>query len=337
MDCRVKPGNDGLLNGAMMHLRKWIVLAAALLLCQSGARAEDEKLPTLGILALGNPDPAPFLKDFKAGLSGLGYVEGKTIRLEFRSAAGEGQRLAPLARELVGMKVDALVAYQTPAATAAKAATSEIPIVMAAVADPVGTGLVQSLSRPGSNITGISAAVSELSAKNLELIKEVLPQAKRVAMLASQADPFHELLIRNVRLAAGQLGLQIDVVLAQAGDDFDAHFRAMKAAGVDAVLVQPTLPLRRVAEAAAKAALPAACPNAAFPQVGGLMSYSADVTALHEKAVAMVDKVLKGRKPADLPVEIATRFLLKVNAKTAEAIGLKLPAMLLGRADEVME
>lgn len=314
-----------------------MVLAAALLLGQGAARAEDEKLPTLGILALGNPDPAPFLNDFKAGLSGLGYVEGRNIRLEFRSAGGEAQRLAPLARDLLAMKVDVLVAYQTPAATAAKAATADIPIVMASVADPVGTALVQSLSRPGGNITGVSAAVSELSAKNLELIKEVLPQAKRVAMLASKADPFHELLIRNVRFAAAQLGLEFDVVLAQAGDDFDAHFAAMKAAGAHAVLVQPSLPLREVAASAAKAALPTASPNAAFARTGGLMSYSADVTAMQEQAAAIVDKILKGRKPADLPVEIATRFRLTLNAKAAEAIGLKLPAMLLGRADDVME
>lgn len=161
-----------------MRMRKFALLAAALLLGQGAARAEDDRLPTLGILALGNPDPAAFLKDFKAGLSGLGYAEGKNIRLEFRSAEGDAQRLAPLARELVAMKVDVLVAYQTPAATAAKAATSELPIVMAGAADPVGTGLVQSLARPGGNVTGVSGAVSELSAKNLELIREVLPEAR---------------------------------------------------------------------------------------------------------------------------------------------------------------
>src|SRR4051794_29747705 len=155
----------------MMRMWKFLALAGALLLGQGAARAEDEKMPTLGILALGNPDPSALLKDFRAGLSGLGYVEGKNIRLEFRSAEGDAQRLAPLARELVAMKVDVLVAYQTPAVTAAKAATSEIPIVMASVADPVGSGLVQSLAQPGGNVTGVSGATSELGAKNLELLK----------------------------------------------------------------------------------------------------------------------------------------------------------------------
>jgi putative ABC transport system substrate-binding protein len=156
-------------------------------------------------------------------------------------------------------------------------------------------------------------------------------------MLANRADPFHTLLIHNVQSAAERLALKLDVVLAQAGDDFDAHFSAIKAAGADAVLVQPTLPLREVAEAAVKARLPAAGPGGTFTRAGGLMSYSADVTAMQDLTVVIVDKVLKGRKPADLPVEIATRFTLTVNARAAEAIGLRLPAMLLGRADEVME
>lgn len=206
-----------------------------------------------------------------------------------------------------------------------------------AAADPVGTGLVQSLARPGGNVTGVSGAVSELSAKNLELIREVLPQARRVAMLANRADPFHTLLIHNVRRAAERLALQLDAVLAQAGDDFAAHFAAMKAAGAGAVLVQPTLPLREVAEAAVKARLPAASPGGPFSRAGGLMSYSADVASMQDQTVMIVDKVLKGRKPADLPVEIATRFRLTVNAKAAAAIGLTLPPLLLMRADEVME
>jgi putative ABC transport system substrate-binding protein len=312
-------------------------VAGGFLVWQGVALAQDNAMPTLGILALGNPDPATFMKDFKAGLSGLGHVEGKTIRFEFRSAEGESSRLEPLARELVAMKVDVLVTYQTPAATAAKAATGDIPIVMASVADPVGSGLVKSLADPGGNITGVSGATSELGAKNLELIKEAIPSVRRVAVLANEPDPFHKILVKNAQAAGVQLQLQVDVVLARAGDDFDRHFQAMKSSGVEAVLVQPSLPLGQVAASAAKSRLPAACPNAAFIQAGGLMAYSADFGSLHRQAAVMVDKVLKGRKPAELPVEIATKFRLVINAKVASAIGLNLSPMLLTRADDVIE
>lgn len=318
-------------------MRKFAALAATFLVCQGAAFGQDNKLPTIGILVLGNPDPSTFLTDFKVDLNGLGYVEGKNVRFEVRSANGEVSQLAPLAQDLVAMKVSALVTYQTPAATAAKAATSDIPIVMASVADPVGSGLVQSLAHPGGNVTGVSPAISELGAKNLELIKEAVPPAHRIALLANEPDPFHKLLVKNVLAAAERLHLQVDVALAQAGDDFDRRFAAMKAAGDDAVLVQPSLPLRQVSASAAKTGLPTACPNSAFTEAGGLMAYSADFASVYEQAAIMVDKVLKGRKPAELPVEITTRFRLSINTKAAAAIGLKLPPLLLGRADEVIE
>jgi ABC-type uncharacterized transport system substrate-binding protein len=319
-----------------MRVRMFAVLTGALLACQGAALAQD-RMPTLGILALGNPDPSVFIRDFKATLGSLGYVEGKNIRLEIRSAEGQSSRLAPLARDLVAMKVDVLVPFQTPAAIAAKGATSDIPIMMASVADPIGSGLVQSLSHPGGNVTGVSGAVAELGAKNLELIKEVVPSARRVAVLANEPDPFHKTMIRNAEAAAGPLGLQVQVVLARAGDDFDRHFETMKSSGVDAVLVQPSLPLEKVVASAAKSGLPAACPYSAFTQAGGLMAYSADSGLMHERAAVMVDKVLKGRKPAELPVEITTRFRLIINVKAANAIGLKLAPVLLTRADEVIE
>lgn len=320
-----------------MRARMFAVLALALFGCQSGALAQDKKMPTLGILALGNPDPSVFVREFKTELSELGYVDGKNIRLEFRSAEGQSSRLATLAGDLVAIKVTALVTYQTPAALAAKAATSEIPIVMAGVADPVGNGLVQSLSRPGGNVTGVTGATAELGTKNLELIKEVAPSARRVAVLVNEPDPFHKILAANAQKAAAQLGLQLDIVLAKAGDDFDQHFATMKSAGVEGVLVQPSLPLREVAASAAKSGLPAACPHLGYTQAGGLMAYAADQGVVHELAAAIVDKVLKGRKPADLPVELTTKFRLTINAKTANALGLKLSPLLLTRADEVIE
>lgn len=320
-----------------MRLWRFIALGGALLLGQGAALAQEGKLPTLGILVLGNPDPSTFLKDFKRRLGGLGHVEGKTIRFEIRSAEGDAPRLAALARELVAMRVDVLVTYQTTASLVAKATTSDIPIVMASVADPVGVGLVQSLAHPGGNVTGVSGSVTELAAKNLELLKEVVPSLRRVAVLTNQLDPFYKLLVKSIQAAAEQLQLQVDVVPAQAGDDFDRHFAAIKSAGADAVLVQPSLPLREIAASAVKAALPVVSPNGAYTAAGGLIAYSADFDSVHEQAAIMVDKVLKGRKPADLPVQITTHFRLSINAKAASAIGLQLPAMLLGRADEVME
>jgi putative ABC transport system substrate-binding protein len=319
----------------MRRIAVAVFMAVAMLWPLSGFAQEQSR--TIGILALGNPNPARFLKEFRAALTELGYVEGQNIKLEVRSAEGQAARLAPLARELVGLKVDVLVTYQTPAATAAKAATTTLPIVMASVADPVGSGLVQSLAHPGGNITGVSGATSELIAKNLELVGDVVPSAHRVAVLTNEPDPFHKILIAHVNTAAKQLKVETKIVLARAGDDFDRHLKDVKAWGADAVLVQPSLPLHEVADAAARNGLPALCPNSAYTQAGGLISYSADLSSVHRQAAIIVDKVLKGRKPADLPVEITTKFRLAINAKAAKAIGLKLSPLLMARADEVIE
>jgi putative tryptophan/tyrosine transport system substrate-binding protein len=297
----------------------------------------QDGIRTIGILALGNPNPAAFISDFKGQLAELGYVDGKNVRLEIRSAEGQAARLEPLARELVGMKVHVLVPYQTPAVTAAKAATRDIPIVMASVADPVGSGFVNSLANPGGNITGVSGATAELAAKNVEIIKEVIPSVRRVALLANQPDPFHATLIQHFQRAAAQLNIETKIILARAGDDFDRHFAAVKDWGGEAVLVQPSLPLKQVADSAAISRMPAFCPNASFTQAGGLLAYSSDLASVHRQAATIVDKVLKGRKPAELPVEISTKFRLIVNAKAANAIGLSLPPLLLTRADEVIE
>jgi putative ABC transport system substrate-binding protein len=316
-------------------MRRFLAVMAFAALAPPGF-AQDG-IRTVGILALGNPNPAAFISDFKGQLAELGYVEGKNVRLEIRSAEGQAARLEPLAREFVGMKVDVLVPYQTPAVTAAKAATREIPIVMASVADPVGSGFVNSLSHPGGNITGVSGATAELAGKNVEIIKEVIPSVRRVALLANQPDPFHATLIQHFQRAAAQLNIETKIVLARAGDDFDRHFAAVKDWGGEAVLVQPSLPLKQVADSAANSRMPAFCPNASFTQAGGLMAYSSDLASVHRQAATIVDKVLKGRKPAELPVEISTKFRLIVNAKAANAIGLSLPPLLLTRADEVIE
>jgi putative ABC transport system substrate-binding protein len=311
--------------------------ACLLVMLASPLAVAQDAIRTIGILALGNPNPAQFISEFKGELAELGYVEGRNVKLEIRSAEGQAARLGPLARELVSQKVDVLVPYQTPAVTAAKAATREIPIVMASVADPVGSGFVNSLANPGGNITGISGATAELAAKNMELIKEVIPSVRRVAMLANEPDPFHTTMVASVQRAATQLNIETKIVLARSGDDFDRHLANVKAWGAEAVLVQPSLPLKQVADSAAKSKMPAFCPNTSFTQAGGLMAYSADLTSVYRQAATIVDKVLKGRKPAELPVQISTKFLLIVNAKAASAIGLKLSPLLLTRADEVIE
>ncbi len=319
-----------------MRRRTFLAMAASTVALPYPAAAQPA-VRTIGILALGNPDPALLIQDFKSGLADLGYEEGKNIRFEVRTAEGVASRLGALARELVELKVAVLVAYQTPAATAAKAATSDLPIVLAAVADPVGAGFVKSLSHPGGNITGVSGASAEVGAKNLELIREAIPAAKRVAILANEPDPFHKLLVGIIQSAGAQSNIETKAVLAKAGDDFDRHFADIKSWGADAVIVQPSLPLKRVVESAAKSRMPAACPNSAYTAAGGLMSYSADFRAVHKQVAVVVDKILKGRKPADLPVEYATSFRLIINAKAAGAIGLSLSPLLLARADEVME
>jgi putative ABC transport system substrate-binding protein len=313
-----------------------LVMAFAVVAWAPPGLAQDG-IRTVGILALGNPNPAAFISDFKGQLAELGYLEGKNVRLEIRSAEGQAARLEPLARELIGMKVDVLVPYQTPAVTAAKAATRNIPIVMASVADPVGSGFVNSLANPGGNITGVSGATAELAAKNVEIIKEVIPSVRRVALLANQPDPFHMTLIQHFQRAAAQLNIETKIVMARAGDDFDRHFAAVKDWGGEAVLVQPSLPLKQVVDSAANSRMPAFCPNASFTQAGGLMAYSSDLASVHRQAATIVDKVLKGRKPAELPVEISTKFRLIVNAKAESANGLNLPPLLLTRADEVIE
>jgi putative ABC transport system substrate-binding protein len=293
--------------------------------------------PLLGILALGNPDPAPFIKGLKSGLATLGYEDGKNIRFEVRSAEGDASKLGSLAGELVSLKVAVLVAYQTPAVTAAKAATSEMPVVMASVADPVGSGFVKSLSHPGGNMTGVTGATFDITAKNLELVREAIPGAKRIVVLANEPDPFYKRFVENVQSAGAKSNIEIKVILAKAGDDFDQHFAGIKSWDADAVITQPSLPLGRVVESAARSKMPTVCPNSAYTAAGGLMSYSADFNVMNKQAAAVIDKVLKGRKPADLPVEYTTSFRLTINAKAASLIGLTLSPLLLARADEVIE
>jgi len=301
------------------------------------ARAQQPKVPTIGVLVIGNISPEEFWREFRQGLRDLGYIEGQNIRFEFRSAEGQIDRLPELAAELVRLKVDVIVTWFTPTAVAAKQATREIPIVMAETGDPIGTGLVKSLSRPGGNVTGIASVTAELAGKSVQLIRDMLPSARRVTALANATDPFSKPFLEQIQLGGEATGTAIKPIRISNNEEFESAFAAMERDRPDAIIVQPSLPSKRAAELALQHRVPAVSVPRWFADEGGLMSYSAIYADLFRKAAVYVDKILKGAQPADLPVEQPTRFQLVINMKTAKALGITVPATLLARADEVIE
>ena len=303
----------------------------------AGRAQQPAKLPTVGALVLGSTDPEQFWRDFRQGLRELGHVERQNIRFEFRSAQGQVDRLPELAAELVRLKVDVIVTWFTPPTQAAKQATHEIPIVMADTGDPIGTGLVASLPRPGGNVTGIASVSAELAGKSVQLIRDMLPSARRVAALANAADPFAKPFLEQIKLGGEATGTTINPVSIDNSEELEAAFAAMEKDRPDAVIVQPSLPSRRAAELALKQRVPAVSVPRWFAEQGGLMSYSPRYADLFHKAAVYVDKILKGARPADLPVEQPTHFELVINMKTAKALGLTIPETFVLRADEVIE
>ncbi len=301
------------------------------------ARAQQAKVPTIGILLTGSEDPEIFLKGFRESLKELGYIEGQSIRLVVRTGEGRASLLPERAAELVRLQVDLIVTSQTPTVIAAKQATRDIPIVMAAAGDPVATGLIESLARPGGNVTGMSAATADVAAKSLELIREVKPSARRVAVLANEVDPFTPALLQQIAQGALALGLEVVPVMTRPAAPLEAAFEAMRSKQVDALIVQGTVGSKEVFELAIKHGLPSFGSNRQVARSGGLMSYAANALEMHREAAGYVDKILKGRKPADLPVSLPTRYELVVNLKTAQALGLTVSPVLLARADEVIE
>jgi putative ABC transport system substrate-binding protein len=283
----------------------------------------------------------PFVDAFRDGLRGLGYKEGRDILLEIRWAGGSNEPLVRLAVELVALKVDVLVAVSTPAALAAKQATATIPIVFTAVGDPVGAGVVPSLARPGGNATGFSMLATELSAKRLEILREIAPNASPVAMLWNDTNPGMTLRAHESQRAAAALGLTIQSYGVHDLVTFDPAFEAIVSASGAAVLtlVDPftSLHRQRIIDFAAKRHLPAIYETREFVDAGGLISYGIDLSAMQRRAALYVDKILKGAKPADLPVEQPTKFELVINLRTAKTLGLTIPPSLLSRADEVIE
>jgi len=291
----------------------------------------------IGILVLGNSDPDEFLSTLRAGLLDRGYVEGQNVQLEFRSANGNIGLLPDLAAELARLKVDVIVAWQTPAVEAAMRATREIPIVMASAGDPVGTGLVASLARPGSNVTGNSGTTAELAGKNLELIREAMPSAHRVAILGLSTDPFTKAFVAQIEIAARTMGIAITTIEVSGEGEFEAAFSTMAREHVDVVIIQPSLLHNGLVELALKYRLPSFSPNRLLPAMGGLISYGTSFADLYRTTVVYIDKILRGAKPADLPVQQPTKFELVINLKTARALGVSIPPTLLARADEVIE
>jgi putative ABC transport system substrate-binding protein len=320
-----------------MKRRDFLAMVASAALWPLPGTAETAKVPTIGVLVVGSPASQRFWRLFQEDMRELDYVEGKNVRYEFRSDGGQGSRLPALAAELVGLKVDLIVAWFTPAALAARQATRQIPIVMALVGNPVENGLVESLARPGGNVTGMAALGAELAGKCVDLVLELVPSAHRIAALVNAPDPFSKPFLRQIQLNGEASGTTIEPIMIQSTAELDPAFTAMEKERPDAAIVQPSLPIKRVAELAIKSRIPAMSFIRDFANEGGLMSYGSEEADAYRKAAVYVDKILKGAKPADLPVQQPTKFELVVNLKTAKALGLTIPPLILARADEVIE
>ena len=298
------------------------------------------KIPWIGYLTSAGSGPSPA---FIQGLQDLGYVEGKNIAFVFRTAEGNRERYADLAAELVRLKVDIIVADNSGQAVAAKKATSTIPIVITGfITDPMSLGLVASLARPGGNVTGLTNIAGELGGKQLELLKEIVPKLNRVAILrtvslgAASADDFF---VKETEVPARALGVQLVPVKIQGSDDLEDAFRAMTKERTNGLVVRllAYIPFKRVADLTIQNRLPSIAQQLTWADAGGLMSYGAELNVQYRRAATYVDKILKGAKPADLPVEAPTKFELRINLKTAKQIGANIPQSVLYRADKVIK
>ena len=316
----------------------WVLLAAPL---ASEAQSVG-RMSRIGVLLTlySSPDEdTP--QAFRDGLRALGYIEGKNIAIEWRSAKGQYDQVAALAEELVRLKVDVILADVTPTTRAARQATATIPIVIMVGADPVGNGLVASLAHPGGNVTGLSIALPEIGAKRLQLLTQVIPEASRVAVLWNPRTPYHTDLLKEVEAAAPLLRLHVVPIAVRGPDEFEGAFAAMAQARVNALYVADDAMFftsrRRLIELANKARLPTVFAHRGFVTTGGLLSYGPSLSERFRLAATYVDKILKGAKPADLPVDQAAKLEFVINRKTAAALGLTIPQPLLLRADEIIQ
>lgn len=318
-----------------MRRRDFIALGGAAAVWPLGVAAQEKPAPTVGVLIVANREP--FWSLFQKSIGEFGFVEGRNIRFEFRSADGRFDALAGLAAELVKVKVDCIVAVQSPCVKAAMQATREIPIIMAPAADPLGAGFVESLNRPGGNVTGLSFVTPDLMGKNLQLLREVVPTVRRVAFIGVSDDPVTTTFSRQLEHAGQGLGIETSSVIMQKVDELEAAFAKIAGDRVDAAILQPNLPRKAAAALALKHRLPALSPNRGFPEDGGLLSYAGSLDDVYRRVAAFVNRVLKGAKPAELPVEQPTRFEMIVNLRTAKALGIEIPPAFLARADQVIE
>jgi putative tryptophan/tyrosine transport system substrate-binding protein len=331
---------------ARIESKNFFVLALCALLLALSFSAEAQqakKVPRIGYLAVNSPSlDRQLIGAFQQGLRGLGWIDGESITIEYRFAEGNLDQLHALVAELVALKVDVIVsAGGTPPALAAKNATTTIPIVFISTSDPVASGLVASLARPGGNVTGFSNIYSELSGKGLELVKELLPKISRAASLWNPANPATLLSLKETERAAGALRIQLQSLKVRGPQDFETAFSQMTGARAEALLIQADPIFRgeraRLAELAVKNRLPTVLPQSTFVEAGGLMSYGTNGPDLYRRAATYVDKILRGAKPADLPVQQPTKFELVINLKTAKQIGLTIPQSVLYRADKVIK
>jgi putative ABC transport system substrate-binding protein len=324
-----------------MKRRELLIALGGAVTYPLASRAQQKAMPVIGILSPASYDPfSTFVTAFRQGLSEAGYVEGENLAIEYRFAEGHYDRLPALAADLVGRKVDLIMANSPPAALAAKSATSTIPIVFRGGTDPVGDGLVASLARPGGNLTGVSLA-DDVTAKRLQLLSELVPRVGVIALMVNPNTPSAERVIRDLQEAARTKGLQLHVLKAGSESEINSAFASLVQLHVDALVVaaDPFLSSRReqLVALASRHAVPSSYAWREFAASGGLISYGPSLTYAFRLVGAYAGKVLKGAKPADLPVQQPTTFELVINLNTANALGLTVPQSLLQRADEVIE
>jgi putative ABC transport system substrate-binding protein len=324
-----------------MKRRKFItLLGGAAVAWPLAGRAQQPKVWRIGVLAPVPPTPV-ILSAFRDGLRGRGYVEGQNLSIEVRWPQGTFEHDPRPVAELINSNVDVIVAWATPATTAARRATSAIPIVMVGVGDPVGSGFIASLARPGGNITGLTNIAVDLSAKLMEQFAELVPGLKRVGVVQNSNNPGTAMLLRETEDAVRRLNMQVQVVNAQTSDEFDRAFAQLSAESVGGVVVIPDPAViehsRRIAELAQSARLPTAFQRRENVDAGGLLSYGPDLNNQFRQATFYVDRILKGEKPAELPVMQPTKVELVINLKTAKALGLTVPLIMQMTADEVIE
>ena len=320
-------------------MRRFITLTFVLALLAVPRAVEAQQATR--IARVGLLDYAAFWDPLRERLRDLGYVEGQNITFEYRRSEGRRERLPELAAELVRLKVDVIVSYGTPATRAAQQVTTRIPIVMVGIGDPLGTGLVASLGRPGGNITGNTILGPEIVAKRLQLLKEAIPKLSRVTLIYNPKNPSNALNLQELRAAAPALGVTLRSVEVSRPDEFESAFAALTTERPDALIVTADpmhqLHVKQIVDFTAKRRLPAMYQEKENVIAGGLMSYGPSIPESFRQAAVYVDRILKGTRPAELPVEQPTKFELAINLKTAKALGLTIPKTLLARADQVIE